>query len=97
MIVRYRVRALRDIDGIFGYLNERSPPGARNVVEAIDRAILAITLQPYASQSADQFNARAKVVGRYPYKIFYRVLEDGIVEILHVRHTSRQPWSGVRD
>jgi toxin ParE1/3/4 len=29
---------------------------------------------------------------RYPYKIFYRVLEDR-VRILHIRHTSRRPWT----
>jgi toxin ParE1/3/4 len=28
---------------------------------------------------------------RYPYKIFYRVLEDRI-RILHIRHTSREAW-----
>jgi len=32
---------------------------------------------------------------RYPYKIFYRVLEDRI-RILHIRHTSRRPWIGGR-
>ena len=29
---------------------------------------------------------------RYPYKIFYRVLEDR-VRILHIRHTSRRSWT----
>ena len=29
---------------------------------------------------------------RYPYKIFYRVLEDR-VRILHIRHSSRRPWT----
>jgi toxin ParE1/3/4 len=29
---------------------------------------------------------------RYPYKIFYRVLEDR-VRILHIRHASRRPWT----
>ena len=29
---------------------------------------------------------------RYPYKIFYRVIADR-VRILHIRHTSRQPWT----
>jgi plasmid stabilization system protein ParE len=28
---------------------------------------------------------------RYPYKIFYRILDDG-VRILHIRHTSRPAW-----
>jgi toxin ParE1/3/4 len=30
---------------------------------------------------------------RYPYKVFYRVLEDR-VRVLHIRHTSRQVWEG---
>jgi toxin ParE1/3/4 len=36
-----------------------------------------------------------KVVRRYRYKIFYSITGD-TVEILHVRHTSRRPWNGVR-
>jgi len=32
---------------------------------------------------------------RYPYKIFYRVFEDRI-RILHIRHTSRRPWTRER-
>ncbi|MEA2876172.1 MAG: hypothetical protein QOF14_1368 [Hyphomicrobiales bacterium] len=31
----------------------------------------------------------------YPYKIFYRVLEDR-VRIVHIRHTSRRPWGSSR-
>jgi toxin ParE1/3/4 len=29
---------------------------------------------------------------RYPCKIFYRLLEDR-VRIIHIRHTSRRPWT----
>jgi plasmid stabilization system protein ParE len=29
---------------------------------------------------------------RYPYKIFYRILDDR-VRILHIRHTSRRTWT----
>jgi len=32
---------------------------------------------------------------RYPYKIFYRVLDERI-RIVHIRHTSRRPWAGDR-
>jgi len=32
---------------------------------------------------------------RYPYKIFYRVFEDK-VRIIHIRHTSRRPWTKER-
>jgi hypothetical protein len=30
-------------------------------------------------------------LGRYPYKIFYRVTND-TVEILHIHHAARRPW-----
>jgi plasmid stabilization system protein ParE len=30
-------------------------------------------------------------VGRYPYKIFYRVADEA-VEILHIHHAAREPW-----
>ena len=29
-------------------------------------------------------------VGKYPYKVSYRVRED-VVEILYIRHTARRP------
>ena len=33
-----------------------------------------------------------KIVHRYSYKIFYSIMNDDMVEIIHVRHTSRRPW-----
>ena len=36
MTVRYRERALADLESIFQFLNERSPGGARNVLAATD-------------------------------------------------------------
>jgi len=30
----------------------------------------------------------------YPYKLFYRIVDDSTVRILHVRHTSRRSWGG---
>jgi plasmid stabilization system protein ParE len=35
--VRYRELALADLEQIFQYLDERSPAGARNVIEAFVR------------------------------------------------------------
>jgi plasmid stabilization system protein ParE len=39
MRVRYRARALGDLDDIYRYLEPRSPTGARNVLRAIHGAI----------------------------------------------------------
>jgi toxin ParE1/3/4 len=95
MKVRYRLRALADIDGIREYLEKRSPSGAFNVVKAIHASIRSIADQPYGSQRTDDPLIRMKVARPYRYKIFYSVVDDATIEILHIRHTSRRPWRAV--
>ncbi len=41
--------------------------------------------------SAHRPGVRVVPLGRYPYKIFYRVSGDA-VEILHIHHAAREPW-----
>ena len=31
--------------------------------------------------------------GRYPYRLFYRIVGDTI-EVLHIHHAARQTWTG---
>lgn len=92
MKVRYRERALADLDGILLYLNERSPTGARNVLRAIADAVDEIGGHPLASQRTSDPEIRVKILGRYRYKIFYSVVGEEFVEIIHVRHAARRPW-----
>jgi plasmid stabilization system protein ParE len=91
MRIRYTPRARGDIESIWYYLNERSPSGAHNVLRAIYAGVQFIADYPEASQHADEPSIRVKLVRRYRYKIFYRIVSD-TVEVLHVRHTSRRPW-----
>ena len=69
-----------------------SPSGARNVIDAINAAIKAIAEHPFAAQETSFPHIRVKIVRRYQYKIFYSVGADRI-DILHVRHGARRPWS----
>jgi plasmid stabilization system protein ParE len=93
MRLRYRAQALADIDAIHRYLEERSPAGARNVLRAIYASTQLIAEQPLSYQRTDDPDIRVHVVQRYRYKIFYSAGGDA-VEIIHVRHTSRRPWTG---
>lgn len=95
MRVQYTPEAFADRERIFEYLRERSPSGARNVVVSIRDAARLLREQPYSGYKTDDADVRVKFVIRYPYKIFYRVCDD-IVEIAHIRHTSRRPWAGER-
>ncbi len=94
MRVRYSPRASDDLAEIYQYLSARSPRGATNVMTSIYAAVEFIRRNPRAAEAAIP-GLRGKVVQKYNFKIFYRVIEnDDIVEVVHIRHTSRKPWSG---
>lgn len=92
MKVRYRARALSDLDEIYRYLEPRSPTGARNVLHSIHAAIDDITHYPYSAERTSDPDIRVKILGRYRYKIFYSVIGTDTLEIIHVRHAARRPW-----
>jgi plasmid stabilization system protein ParE len=92
MRVRYRELALSDLEYIFRYVDERSPAGARKVIDAIQAAIGDVAQNPLSGRRTSDPTVRVKVVSRYGYKIFYGVEADAI-EILHVRHGARRPLS----
>jgi toxin ParE1/3/4 len=91
MIVRYRARALTDIEAIRQYIEERNPDGAQKVLRAIYDAVEFVAQIPRGSPEADSPGIRVKIIVGYPYKVFYMVRGDSI-EILHVRHSARAPW-----
>jgi plasmid stabilization system protein ParE len=93
MKVHYRDRALADLEEIFQYIDERSPSGARNVIDAIHAMIDTIAAHPLSAQRTTYEDIRVKVVRKYGYKIFYLV-GAGQIEVLHVRHGARRPWPG---
>jgi plasmid stabilization system protein ParE len=70
MKVRYRGRALADLDEIFHYIDKRSPSGARNVIDEIHAAINAIAEYPLSAQQTSYPRIHVKIVRRYRYRIF---------------------------
>jgi toxin ParE1/3/4 len=95
MRVRYSPRAFADREQIFDYLHQRSPSGARNAMASLRDAVQQLGEHPHSGYRTDDAHIRVKFVIRSPYKIFYRV-RDETVEIIHIRHTARRPWQGVR-
>jgi toxin ParE1/3/4 len=93
MKVRYTPQAFADRERIFEYLNERLQSGARNVLASIRDAVSQLKDHPHSGYPTGNPDIRVLFVLRYPYKIFYRVRGD-VVEIAHIRHTSRRSWTG---
>jgi plasmid stabilization system protein ParE len=90
----YSRRALADIDGIAAYYAANASPAIaesieRRLSDVIDRICRVPEAAPRVSQRSQ---VRVAAVVRYPFRIFYRVREDTI-DILHIRHTSRDPFT----
>jgi toxin ParE1/3/4 len=90
MKIVYAPRALRDIDEILAYIQQRSPRGAHSVSLAIEYTIHMCALNPRATGRTDEPNVYRRPLGKYRYTIFYRVLasEEGI-EVARVIHGAR--------
>jgi len=88
--LRLDPRAVEDLTHIRRYLIERSTAGADRV-----RAHIAATLDylvrfPRLGRSTDQPGVRVLPLRRYPYLVFYTLIDDDVV-VLHIRHASRRP------
>ncbi len=90
MRVRFTRRAFHDREQIFEYVAQRSPAGAANVMARIRAVVDRLPHHPQSGHPTDVEGVRVVFVGRYAYRIFYRIRRDAI-EILHIRHTSRRP------
>jgi len=92
MKVVYTEDALRDLGAIADWLILHYPAVALNVERRIRTVVAHIAQWPESSRrAAGRPDVRVAPLGRYPYRIFYRVSGD-TVEILHVHHAARQPW-----
>ena len=92
MKVVYTEEALKDLDAIAEWLIVHYPAVAPVVGRRIQSIVARIARWPEsARRSAQRTDVRVVSLGRYPYKIFYRVTDEA-VEILHIHHTARQPW-----
>jgi toxin ParE1/3/4 len=93
MKVVYTEEALRDLDAIADWLIIHYPAVAPIIERRIRSVVAHIARWPESSRrSAKRPGVRVASLGRYPYKIFYRVTDD-TVEILHIHHAARQPWA----
>jgi len=92
MTVVYTDDALSDLAAIADWLSVHYPTVAPAVERRIRRVVAHIARWPAsARRTVSRPDVRMVPLGRYPYKIFYRVSGD-TVEILHIHHAAQQPW-----
>lgn len=90
--LRYTKPALDDLKDIAGYLDPRSPGGARQVRHRVKSLIEQLCDQPFLGKRTEDPTIRRLTAVPYPYLIFYEVTEEDII-IHAVRHAARNPSS----
>jgi plasmid stabilization system protein ParE len=95
MKVEYAKRAVADLRKISADSRRAFGDSVTETLETRIRAVIdRISRDPLSAPEVEQRPGRHTVpLIRYPFKIFYRVLEDRVM-ILHIRHTARRPWTG---
>ena len=91
MRVRYSKRATRDLISIADYITARDPSAAEAVETRIRTATSRLGFFPFSGRETDDPSIRVLPVARYPYLIFYEVLEKAVV-IHHIRDARRKPF-----
>jgi toxin ParE1/3/4 len=90
--IRYTAPALADLDSALGYIEMRSPQGAKRVQARIQTAIDLLAIHPHIGIRTDDPSIRRLTAVPYPYFVFYEVTQAEII-IHAVRHTARDPSS----
>jgi|SRR3989344_6678848 len=86
--VSFTLRAQRDLEDIGSFILARNRRAAHKFRFLVAMAVTRLALYPYMGRSSGVSGALEIGTGQYPYKIYYRVTAEH-VEILHVRHASR--------
>lgn len=90
MKVRYRQRALLDIDNIFTYIDERNPRAATEIVARIRSAADRLGQWPLIGHIGRASGTSEWIVVGSPYVIVYEVDEaEGEVAIIAVFHSAQ--------
>ena len=86
-----------DIESILDWLSSEHPAAIEPLLRQIDETIARVSVWPKLAPMVVELGSdiRAATLVRYPYRLFYRI-RPNVIEILHIRHTSRAPWEGRR-
>jgi addiction module RelE/StbE family toxin len=89
MILRYKARALADLEAIYDYIAQDDPTAARRVVQRIVRSIGRLAIIPLSGRPGVVRGTRILAVPGLPYVVIHRVRENTL-DIIAVLHSARR-------
>jgi toxin ParE1/3/4 len=94
MNLRFTIPAQNDLSESYAYISERDPVAADKVIARLREVSTRLARNPGMGHPTTRPGVQVFSVRTYPYVIFYR-LRDVDLEIVHIRHTARRPWTGL--
>ena len=96
MKVRFTAVASSDIAEILSYIAHDNPIAARRVASEIEATVALLSRHPRIAMVVHESGIRAKLLGRFQYRIFY-TFDDDTLTVRNVRSTrKRLPWDTSR-
>ena len=89
MNVRYKVRALRQLEQIHGHVAKDDPAAASRTVARIVQSIKRLSRFPWSARPGVVSGTRVLVVPGLPYVAINRVRNE-YVDIIAILHTARR-------
>jgi plasmid stabilization system protein ParE len=89
-LIRFHRLALREAQRAYRWYGRRSAQAARDFQDEVDRAVQRIAATPNrwpVYQRSDRFVR----VRRFPYVLYYRIVDPTQVQIMAVAHARRRP------
>jgi plasmid stabilization system protein ParE len=92
MQVKWRVRAVRELDSILKYVATENPAAAKAITRRLEVTISHLSVFPELGHLTNVVGVRTKLIPGYPYRLFYMIAEGrGEIRILRVRDVRRRP------
>ncbi len=92
MRLRWRRRALHELDAICDYVAAENPAAAQALLRRVEQSANYLALFPQLGQATSVAGVRTKLVPGYPYRLFYTIVANrDEVQIIRVRDVRRRP------
>ena len=85
--------AIRDLEGIYEYIAIDNPVAADGVIDAVESACQLLAEHPHVGRHREEVEPDVMSFPVGSYLIFYRVANDGSVEVARVLHGRRDVGS----
>ena len=90
--VSFSAQALRDIEFVLRHYHQvASGQIASDFLEEIERLSALISSSPRMGSLTRRPDNYVLMLSRFPYKLFYRRVDDRELRILRIRHARRRP------